>query len=93
MEAHATSARLADLSVIGDDYDQRSQAHYGLVLADPSRYPRGSPGTIGRMVTALDRLLRSTPKRRQPVCTTGSELSLRVPPSGLNSPIELVLRS
>jgi hypothetical protein len=27
------------------------------VLVDRGRYPRGSPGTIGRMVTELDRLL------------------------------------
>lgn len=48
---------VADFSVIAGDYDQRGQVHYGLMLADPSRYPRGSPGTIGRIVTALDRLL------------------------------------
>jgi Domain of unknown function (DUF5615) len=52
---------IADLSVIADDYDQRGHAHYGLVLADPSRYPRGSPSTIGRMVTELDRLLEEHP--------------------------------
>lgn len=53
---------IADLSVIADDYDQRAQPHHGLVLADPSRYPRGSSGTIGRMVTALDRLLDEHPE-------------------------------
>jgi hypothetical protein len=53
---------IADLSVIADDYDQRGQAHYGLVLADPSSYPRGSPATIGRMVTELDRLLEEHTK-------------------------------
>lgn len=47
---------IPDFSVIADTYDQRGQDHYGLVLVDPSRYHRGSPGTIGRMVTALDRL-------------------------------------
>jgi hypothetical protein len=46
-----------DFSVIADGHDQRSRAHFGLVLVPPSRYPRGSPGTIGRMVTELDRLL------------------------------------
>jgi hypothetical protein len=46
---------------IADDYDQRGQAHYGVVLADRGSYPRGSPGTIGRMVTALDRLLNEHP--------------------------------
>jgi hypothetical protein len=51
-----------DFSGIADDYDQRGQAHYGLVLVDRGRYPRGSPGTIGRMVTELDRLLEERPE-------------------------------
>jgi len=53
---------IADLSVIADDYDQRGQAHFGLVLASHSRYPRSSPGTIGRMVTELERLLDEHPE-------------------------------
>ena len=52
---------IADLSVIADDYDQRGQVHYGLVLVDRGRFPRASPGTIGRMVTELDRLLGEHP--------------------------------
>jgi hypothetical protein len=52
---------IADLSVIADDYDQRGQVHYGLLLVDRGRFPRASPGTIGRMVTALDRLLGEHP--------------------------------
>jgi hypothetical protein len=52
---------IADLSVIADDYDQRGQAHYGLVLVDLNRYPRGNPRTIGRMVTALEELLGEHP--------------------------------
>jgi Domain of unknown function (DUF5615) len=51
-----------DFSVIADGYDQRSQAHFGLVLVPPSSYPRGSPATIGRMVTALDQLLEEHSK-------------------------------
>ncbi len=51
-----------DFSVIANGYDQRGQAHFGLVLVTPSRYPRGSPGTIGRMVTVLDRLLGEHPE-------------------------------
>ena len=46
-----------DFSVIAGGYDQRSQTHFGLVLVPHSSYPRSSPATIGRMVTALDRLL------------------------------------
>jgi len=52
---------IPDFSVIADAYDQRGQVHHGLVLVDRGRYPRGSPGTIGHMVTALDRLLNEHP--------------------------------
>ncbi len=52
-----------DFSIIADGYDQRSQAHFGLVLVPHSSYPRSSPGTIGRMVTELDRLLGEHPER------------------------------
>jgi Domain of unknown function (DUF5615) len=51
-----------DFSVIADGYDQPSQVHFGLVLVPPSSYPRGSPATIGRMVTELDRLLKEHPE-------------------------------
>lgn len=51
-----------DFSAIAGDHDQRGQAHFGLVLVSHSRYPRSSPGTIGRMVTALDRLLGEHPE-------------------------------
>lgn len=53
---------IADFSVIADSYDQRRQAHHGLVLVPPGSYPRGRPGTIGRMVTELDRLLGEHPE-------------------------------
>ena len=52
-----------DFSVIADDHDQRGQAHFGLVLVSRSSYPRGRPRTIGRMVTALDRLLGEHPEQ------------------------------
>jgi len=52
---------IRDFSGIATDYDQRGQAHFGVVLVDRGRYPRGSPGTIGRMVTELDRLLNEHP--------------------------------
>lgn len=51
-----------DFSAIADDHDLRGQAHFGLVLVPPSRYPRSSPGTVGRMVTALDQLLCEHPE-------------------------------
>ncbi|MGO9247852.1 MAG: DUF5615 family PIN-like protein [Solirubrobacteraceae bacterium] len=53
---------IRDFSDIATDYDQRGQVYYGLVLLDRGRYPRASPGTIGRMVTALDRLLGEHPE-------------------------------
>jgi Domain of unknown function (DUF5615) len=46
-----------DYSVIASSYDQRGQAHFGLVRVPHSSYPRSSPATIGRMVTELDGLL------------------------------------
>lgn len=51
-----------DFSVIAGDYDQRSRAHFGLVLVAHSSHPRSSPATIGRMVTQLDRLLSEHPQ-------------------------------
>jgi hypothetical protein len=50
-----------DFSVIANGYDQRGQAHYGLVLVPAGSYPRHNPRTIGRMVTELDRLLNEHP--------------------------------
>jgi hypothetical protein len=52
---------IADFSVIAGGYDQRGQAHYGLVLVVPGSYPRGRRGTIGRLVTELDRMLGEHP--------------------------------
>jgi hypothetical protein len=53
---------IADFSVIADGYDQRSQAHHGLVLVPSGSYPRGSSTTIGRVVTELNRLLDQHPE-------------------------------
>lgn len=52
---------IPDFSVIADDYDQRSRAHHGLILVVPGNYPRDNPRTIGRMVTALEKLLGERP--------------------------------
>jgi hypothetical protein len=51
-----------DFSVIASGYDQRGQAHHGLVLVPPGSYPHGRAGTIGRMVTELDMLLAERPE-------------------------------
>lgn len=55
------SENIADFSSIVDDADQRGQAHYGLVLIDPGKCPRGQQRTVGRLVTELDQLLRDHP--------------------------------
>ncbi|HWF49268.1 MAG TPA: DUF5615 family PIN-like protein [Solirubrobacteraceae bacterium] len=52
---------VADFIPLANHADQRGDPHHGLVLVDPASYPRGSRGTIGRMVTELDRLLRGHP--------------------------------
>jgi Domain of unknown function (DUF5615) len=52
---------ISDFSQIADDHDHRGIVHHGLVLVDPGKYPRGAPGTIGRMVTELDRVLAEHP--------------------------------
>lgn len=52
---------LRDYIPIAGDYASRGQAHFGLVLVDASKYPRGAPGTVGRMVTELDHLLKAKP--------------------------------
>jgi hypothetical protein len=52
---------IADFCRITDEQDRSNRAHHGLVLVDPARYPRGESRTIGRMVTALERLLGERP--------------------------------
>jgi Domain of unknown function (DUF5615) len=52
---------VSDFIPLADDADQRDQPHHGLVLVDPAKYRRGSRRTIGRLVTALDRLLAAVP--------------------------------
>ena len=49
---------IGDYTIIADDIDQRGETHYGLVLIDPAKFPRGEQRTVGRLVTQLDRLLR-----------------------------------
>jgi Domain of unknown function (DUF5615) len=52
---------IVDFSRVADGRDARREHHHGLVFVDPTKYPRGSRRTIGRMVTALDRLLGEQP--------------------------------
>lgn len=48
---------VADFIPLANEADERGQLHHGLVLIDPTRYPRGVRRTLGRLVTELDRLL------------------------------------
>ncbi len=52
---------IPDFSALADDHDRRGAPHHGLVLVDPSRHPRGNKRTVGRIVTALARLLGEHP--------------------------------
>jgi predicted nuclease of predicted toxin-antitoxin system len=52
---------IADFVPLADHADQRNQPHHGLVLVDPAKYQRGSPRTIGRIVSALEALLAEHP--------------------------------
>jgi hypothetical protein len=52
---------IADFSIIAGAYDQRGQTHHGLVLVASNSYPRNNPRTIGRLVTALEKLLDAQP--------------------------------
>jgi hypothetical protein len=52
---------IADFVPLADHADQHNQPHHGLVLVDPTKYQRGSPRTIGRIVSALDVLLAEHP--------------------------------
>lgn len=53
---------IGDFSSLADSSDSRGQAHHGLILIDPVKYPRGNRRTIGRLVKALDALLRDQPR-------------------------------
>jgi hypothetical protein len=40
------------------DHRARGHSHHGIVFTSNKRFPRGSAGTTGRIVRALDRFLR-----------------------------------
>lgn len=50
-----------DFVPIANEHDAGGQAHYGLVLVHPSKYPRGNPRVIGEMVAAVDALASRYP--------------------------------
>lgn len=49
---------IVDFVPLADASEQRGRVHYGLVLVDPAKFPRGNPHVIGRMVRELLKLLR-----------------------------------
>lgn len=49
---------VVDFAPIADAYDSRGAAHYGVIFLSPAKYRRGDASTVGRMVEALDVLLR-----------------------------------
>jgi hypothetical protein len=58
-EARAVvTENVPDYVAIANDHDAVGQAHHGLVLVHPAKYPRGKSRTIGAMVAALDELAR-----------------------------------
>lgn len=50
-----------DFVPLAAEYAGVDRGHHGLILLDASTYPRGSSRTVGRMVTALERLLGRRP--------------------------------
>jgi hypothetical protein len=50
-----------DFIAVAAELSTAGEGHYGLILLDARSYPRGSPRTIGRMVTALAGLLEQRP--------------------------------
>ncbi|PZR65395.1 MAG: hypothetical protein DLM63_11825 [Solirubrobacterales bacterium] len=55
------SENIGDFTSLAGAADQRGHAHYGLILVDPAKYPRGNKRTVGHMVTQLERLLHDHP--------------------------------
>jgi hypothetical protein len=49
---------VSDFVHIANDHDAGGQAHHGLVLVHPRKYPRGNPRTVGAMVNPLEALSR-----------------------------------
>lgn len=60
-ERAIVTENIDDFSVIATSYDQRGQAHFGLVLVSRGTYPRSQARTVGRMVSELDRVLKERP--------------------------------
>lgn len=58
-ERAIVTENVPDFRPLGFDVLQRGESHPGLILTTNRRYPRADARTAGRLVTALDNLLRS----------------------------------
>lgn len=52
---------IGDFVALADAGEQRGVDHYGLILVDPHKFPRGRSRTIGALVKALETLLAEIP--------------------------------
>jgi hypothetical protein len=52
---------IVDFVPLADATEQRGKPHYGLVLVDPTKFPRGDPRVIGRMVRELTKVIVEQP--------------------------------
>jgi hypothetical protein len=52
---------VVDFVPLADATEQRGKLHQGLVLVDPTKFPRGNPRTTGRIVRQLLKLLAEQP--------------------------------
>lgn len=53
---------IGDYVAIAGVVEQRGVEHFGLILIDPAKFPRGNSATIGNLVRALADLLTERPE-------------------------------
>lgn len=55
------SEDVSDYMPLHMHYSSSGQPHHGLVFTTNAKFPRGAPGTVGALVTALDTLIAKPP--------------------------------
>lgn len=73
-ERALVTENVPDFRLLEADALARGEAHATLVFTSNRQFPRGEPGTIGRLVEALDELVSEAPLPR-------GSLFLKRPPS------------
>jgi predicted nuclease of predicted toxin-antitoxin system len=73
-ERALVTENVADFRRLEADALARGTAHATLVYTSNRQFPRGEPGTVGRLVEALDALFRDVPE-------PGGSLFLKRPPT------------